>query len=110
MKRRNRTRTAKRAATPRSRTKTPLEPCQSWTLEGMVRREGLHTIWQTHDQNDHQRRPPPMADKKQEEPKKEQEHKERDYFQRPRIPANPEKSQSDTSGSETAGQRWSGRT
>jgi hypothetical protein len=52
-----------------------------------------------------------MSDENKDEKKIEPEpvQKERDYFQKPALPANPEKTISDTSGSSWSGERWSGR-
>lgn len=41
--------------------------------------------------------------------KEQQEHPPRDYFQRPKVPDDPQKTQSDWSGSGWSGERASGR-
>lgn len=45
----------------------------------------------------------------QEKKPEDVEHKERDYFTKPRITEDPDRGQSDTSGSGWSGERWSGR-
>jgi hypothetical protein len=52
-----------------------------------------------------------MPDEQKQEVKPAQEHsqKDRDFFQKPKVHENPEKSQSDATGSGWSGERWSGR-